>query len=312
MTTPPDPPGTHSSSATWSLAGLSPAAVKALEQLTALHEGYAGVGAVLGCGSATIPPLTAILRHTETSGIFEIRARAVAALAGLGADSVLIDFIDADHPVDDPTARSGEEATISIAARALKASTDPRAFPALLKLARRRPLPGAIEALAASGREEAIPGLIPGLDEDDTRGAASKGLISLGRCSRNALLAVVAKPAETSSALRRRRVAVSALADIGVAAWQRVLLRPLIDNHDPEVSLHACRALMRSGTDIAACRARLQDLLPGLHAPLKEMAADLLAPPAGPLEAPAASAPRERRPLLHLKPAAEPTSPSAG
>jgi hypothetical protein len=266
---------------------------------------------VIAIGAAALPALTAILRHTETSGIFEIRSRAVAALAGLGADGALIDFIEDVHGVADPTARAGEEATVSIAARALKDSRDPRAFPALLKLARRQPLPGAIQALAAARRQEAIPGLIRGLDEDDTRSAAAEGLIRLGRPSRTALAAVIGQPAETSSALRRRRVAMSALADIGVAPWQIDLVRPLVDDPDAELSLHACRALLRTGADTDSCRARLQALAPALHAPLKELAANLLTPRPGPTAPPARPTPRQRRPVLHLKGHAEQTGPSA-
>lgn len=180
--------------------------------------------------------------------------------------------------------------------------------------AKRHPLPGAIETLAASRREEAIPGLVRGLDEDDTRSLAAEGLIRLGRASRSALLAVVAKPADTSSDLRRRRIALSALADIGVAAWQRGLIRPLIEDRDAAVSLQACRALIRSGSDLALCRARLQALLPGLHPPLKETAIALLAPPPAAPEPPppyVPPEPRRRRPVLHLKRPADQTGSSA-
>jgi hypothetical protein len=288
------------------LPPLAPDLAHALERLTALQEGYAGVSLVVAAGPDAIAPLTTILRHTETSGIFEIRSRAIAALFALGADDVLIDFIEDAHPVADPTARSGEEATLSIAARTLKASRSPRAFPALLRLAKRRPLPGVIEALASARRAEAIPGLIRGLDEDDCRAAAAAGLKALGRSSRSALIAVATADGESDSDLRRRRAAMSLLADIGVAAWQRAEIRLLIDHPDSELSFHACRALLRGGDAQAqaACRGRLADLVASLRAPLREVAMHLAAAPAVP-DAPVSNIhplgpSRPQRPILRL------------
>ena len=285
---------------------VPPDLAQALERLTALQEGYAGVSLVVAAGPGAIGPLTTILHHTETSGIFEIRSRAVAALAALGADDVLIDFIEAAHPLAEPTARSGEEATLSIAARALKGSHHPRAFPTLLRFAKRHPLPGVIEALASARQSEAIPGLIRGLDEDDCRAAAAAGLKALGRASRSALVAVAAADGATDSDLRKRRTALNLLADIGLAAWQRAEIRPLINHPDPELSVRACRALLRGGDAKAQslCRARLAQLVPDLRTPLREVAADIVAgstvtDPHDPKIRQDPS-PKSRRPILRL------------
>lgn len=285
---------------------VPPDLAQALERLTALQEGYAGVSLVVAAGPGAIGPLTTILHHTETSGIFEIRSRAVAALAALGAEDVLIDFIEAAHPVPEPTARSGEEATVSIAARALKGSHHPRAFPALLRFAKRHPLPGVIEALASARQSEAIPGLIRGLDEDDCRAAAAAGLKALGRASRSALVVVATADGATDSDLRKRRTALNLLADIGLAAWQRAAIRPLVDHPDPELSFRACQALLRGGdsADQALCRARLAQLVPDLRTPLREVAADLAAGP-GSADPQGSSvrqdpSPPSRRPILRL------------
>lgn len=279
---------------------------QALAQLGALHEGYAGVGAVIACGRDAVPGLNALLRHTETSGIFEVRQRAIAALLGLGADDVLIDFISDPQELADPTARAGEQATLSSAARALKASKNPRAVPALLKLAKRQVLPGVIEALSALGREQAVPALIRGLDEDDTRALAAAALVKLGRLSRNALLTVALAEAGSDSDLRRRRVAMAALADIGPAPWQRAEVRQLVDHRDAELSFQAARALFRSGggADQAHARERLRALAASLRSPLKEEALRLIAPrvESGVDVRATTAAPRSgpRRPILHL------------
>jgi len=280
---------------------------RALDLLTSLHEGFAGVGAVVAIGPTAIEPLKAILWRTETSGIFEVRGRAVMALSALGADAALIEFIEAQRRVEDPTARAGEDATISIAARALKGSGHPRAFAVLLRLARRRPVLGAVEALAASRRIEAIPALIRGLDEDHTRAVAAAGLRSLGRASRGALLAIALAMDDCESALRRRRVAMSLISEMGLAPWQWPDVRPLIEHADVELRLYACLALLAAGDKVSAggCRAQLATLAPVLRAPLKELALGAIAAAQRPAQiaAPPDALPRSsrtRRPLLRL------------
>lgn len=290
--------------------GLEADVRDALERLTALHEGYAGVLAVIALGQRAVAPLKAILNHTESSGIFEIRIRAITALCALRADAVLIDFIEGAHPIADPTARAGEDAALSIAARALTGSRDPRAFPVLLRLARRRPLPGVIEALAAARRVQAIPALIQGLGEDDARAAAAEGLKVLGRLSRKALIDVARAGDETEGGLRKRRAAMRVLADIGVGAGERHHLRRLIDSPDSELRLYACRALSNCGNaaDRAACRRHLLKFATILQAPLKTEA---IQPRGRRTVAPSVTRAngsnptrqsRPQRPILHLPP----------
>lgn len=291
---------------------------RALERLTALHEGYAGVTDVMACGQAAVPALQRILAHTESSGIFEPRCRAISALMALGAVDALINFLETPKVVDDPTARLGEEAVMSTAARALKGVRDAHVFRVVLKQARRRPLGGVIETLGSFRFAEAIPGLIYGLYEDETRKTAVTALRRHGRAARPALIraAGASGPSgESSSSLRARRAALALLVDIRLAPWQRADIRPLIWDADPEVSAYACRACMNADPtqDRDEIARRLSEVLLRLRSPVREVVADWVNGPRSPpetyppalveTEPPAKTRPpaERRRPQLHAR-----------
>lgn len=240
----------------------------AMDRLLALHEGWAGVSDVILCGPRAIPPLREVLFAREPSGVFEPRCRAVAALAGLGADDVLIDYLSGSHAEPDPVARAGDEAVASAAARALGEAGDMRALPLLIRLAKRQPLIGAMEALGRFNAPEAIPALIRGLYEDDSRAAAETALRRLGEPARAALLtlAETTSDPETTTIVRARRSAVRLLADIGIAPRHLAAVRKLIWDEDPEIGVHACAACLAAaapeqGREIIE---RLVELLPRL------------------------------------------------
>ncbi len=291
---------------------------RALQRLMALHEGYAGVTDVAACGQDAVPALRRILAHTESSGIFEPRCRAISALMALGAVDALVSFLETPKAVEDPTARLGEEAVISTAARALKGVRDARAFRVLLRQARRRPLGGVIEALGSFRFAEAIPGLIYGLYEDETRQIAVTALRRHGRAARPALIRAAGASVpggESSSSLRARRAALALLGDIRLAPWQRPNIRPLIWDADPELSAYACRACMNADPtqDRGEIAQRLSEVLPHLRSPAREVVADWINSirpnPEASSPAPVESEPpaktrrrvKPRRPLLHAR-----------
>jgi hypothetical protein len=226
---------------------------RALERLKSLHDGDLGVVDITACGSRAIPALRAFLLEGESSGIYHPRCRAAEALAALGAHDVLIEFLNSPRSVADPVNRTGEEAVINAAARALVGVDDERIFPLLLDLAKCQPLAGVIDALGSHRRSEAIPCLISALSEDYSRRAAEAALLRLGSRARPALLRAATRPVpsaewETPSSRRARRSAVQLLARIGIPLRQRARFRDLMQDSDAEVAVHACRAYLASAS----------------------------------------------------------------
>lgn len=222
------------------------ALLRALADLRALAYTDRGVLEAIACGEVAVPPLRTLLFAPEPSGLFAPRCAAVAALAALRAEDVLIDFLAAPHQIADPVARVGTEAVMSCAARALMRSEDPR-LPALLRhLAETRLLPGAIEWLGAHGRIEALPCLIRALGDDVAWPSAITALHSLGAVAVPALWRAAIDPSpdrdhETDTSRRRRRAALAVLRDIGAdpGAAPAGALQRLADDGDPGISTAA-------------------------------------------------------------------------
>jgi hypothetical protein len=232
---------------------LAPDIQRALDRLKSLHDGDLGVLEITACGRRAIPALRALLLDGESSAIYHPRCRAIEALGALGAHDVVIDFLASPRDVPDPVNRTGEEAVINAAARALVGIDDERIFPLLLDLARRQPLAGVIEALGSYRRCEAIPCLISALSEDYSRRAAEAALLRLGSKARSALLRSATRPIpsaqwETPSSRRARRSTVRLLARIGAPSRQRSRFRDLMQDCDAEVAVHACRAYLASAS----------------------------------------------------------------
>jgi HEAT repeats len=244
---------------------------RAIGRLKSLHDGDLGVLDVVACGRRAIPALRTLLLEGKSSGIYQPRCRAVEALAALGAHDVLIEFLKSPREVADPVNRTGEEAVISAAARALADFRDKRVFPLLLELAERQPLAGAIDALGSFRRPEAIPCLIRALSEDYSRRAAEAALLQLGSKARSALLKAAMRPLpsaewESPSSCRARRSAVQLLARLGVSPRQRQQVHDLMNDRDAEVALHACRAYLAlaSAEEKPVAIRRVVDLIPCL------------------------------------------------
>lgn len=300
-----------------------PHLARALGRLVALHEGYSGVSDVIACGRAAVPALREVLNHTEPSGIFEPRARAASALAALGAFDVLIEFLEAPKIIDDPTARLGEEATLSIVARSVSGAPRNRILRTLVRLGRDRPLPGVMDALGALRTPETIPGLVRGLWEDESRSSAASGLRRLGAKARPALIRIARMDADRSpSNLRARRAALALLTEIRLAAWQRAEIERLIHDKDDEISAYACGACLvaATGQPTGALVERLRELLPRLSPPLCEAALGWLSigrtertetTVAAPASRTSHDAPQSRRSTLALKPRPSPDSTDA-
>ncbi len=216
---------------------------QAMEKLKSLRDGDRGVIELAGCGERALPALRAFLFQREPSGLYQPRCRAVDALAALGAHDVLIEFLSTPSDIADPVERTGEEAVINAAARALIGSHDEKVFALLLDISRRRHLMGVIEALGTFRRIEALPRLVDALGEDCSRPAAEAALLRYGPAARTLLLRTAtgrsSRDDQTVSGLRQRRSALRLLAAIGVPrrAWPE--MRWLTLDPDPEVAVLA-------------------------------------------------------------------------
>jgi hypothetical protein len=224
----------------------------AIAELKSFRDGDLGVLHVIACGDEAIPALRTVLFQREPSGLYQPRCRAVEALAALDAYNVLIEFLEIDRRIADRVERLGEDAVINAAALVLANKRDAHIFGLLLRLARRACLTGVIGALGAFRSAEAIPALINALEEDASRLTAENALRKLGERARTALLHAAdqrlpSRLQESESSVRRRRSALRLLADIGIRRRDWASLRPLLQDHDPNVAVLACRICFAYG-----------------------------------------------------------------
>jgi hypothetical protein len=242
-----------------------------IERLRGLRDGDRAVPALVALGPSAIAPLRRFLFERERSGIYEPRCNAVAALAWLKADDVLLDFLNdaAAVQINDPIERTGEDAVINAAARAIRHRRDDASFAVLRRIARQRPMAGVIEALGDRGRDEAIPWLVEGLSSDFARKAAESALRKFGITARPNLIAAAlnAQPApatESETSLRTRRSALGLLGDIGVTLDEWSRLKPLMEARDSRLATLACHLALvtgQSALDREAAVGRLIELL---------------------------------------------------
>jgi hypothetical protein len=235
------------------LAEQPPNIEQAIAKLKSLSKGDLGVADVIACGEKSIPVLRTVLFEREPSGLFQPRCRAIEALAGLGANNVLLEFLQADRIIADPIERLGDDAVINAAALALANVREQRVFELLLRLAQRPALTGVIGALSAFRRTEAIPVLVGALEEDASRYTAETALWKLGHKARAALLRTVdlkmpPGERESESSARRRRSALKLLAEMdgSRAAWRR--LRHLMHDNDAKLAARACEIGLARGS----------------------------------------------------------------
>jgi HEAT repeat protein len=239
-----------------------------LAKLKSLHDGDAAVTQAVACGKQIVPALRQILFERERSGLYQIRCRALEALTGLGAFDVLVEFLETDRIITDPVERVGEDAVINAAARTLPNVDDPHVFAVLLRLARHSHLMGVIRALGISGRPEAIPALVAALEDDTSRTTAEIALRTFGRRAKGALLnaatmqlPVAARESQTS--VRRRRSALSLLAQIVITREAWAILRHLVDDPDAKIATLACEICLKCASTVERFKAvqRLIQLL---------------------------------------------------
>jgi hypothetical protein len=240
-------------------------------RLQTLYDADRAVLELTALGRAAIPALRKFVFRREPSGLYQPRVHAVAALAALKADDVLLDFLGNAPAVDivDPVERTGEDAVINAAARALAYHLDNDVFAALIDIAEWRSLAGVIEALGEMRRKKAIPYLIEGLGSDFCRPAAEVALRKIGAAARPALIdttlrAIPSIECETVSSLRTRRSAVGVLLDIGVTVEQWAVLQSLMWSRDDWLSALACNLALTArqpSLDKEAAVRRLFELL---------------------------------------------------
>ena len=223
----------------------------AIADLRGLAQVGRGVLERADYGTAAVPHLRALLFAPEPSGLFQSRCGAVEALAALGADDVLIEFLSAPYATDDPVARAGTKAVMNAAARALIPCGSSKLPRLLLRLAEEVLLPGAIEWLGAHECIEALPCLIRALGDDFARPSAMSALHALGERPRGALCDAVLPPGpncreENDTIRRRRRAALRRLRDheTGAEAVPVNALRALADERDIDLSGQGLRWLL--------------------------------------------------------------------
>ena len=226
---------------------------RAIERLRSLHAGEIAVLEAAACGPRIVPELRRLLFSRESSGLFEVRVRAVFALAKLRAHGTLLDFLRTRQTIADPVAQLGEDAVISAAALAMVNCDAVGLFDVLMELAKRPGLPGVIFALGATRRAEAIPVLVSALSEDTSRLTAERALIRFGRAAQPALMEVITGTSGTSSQsesqLRQRRSAIRLLSQMGISFRTNHWLGVVIDDPDPKIAIVASAIALRSGSN---------------------------------------------------------------
>jgi hypothetical protein len=257
---------------------------QAIAKLKSLRDGDLGVVDVITCGTPAVPPLRALLFEREHGGQFQIRCRAVEALASLGAYDVLIDYLSGERAARDPVEQLGDDAVINAAARALVIIREERVFQLLLRLAQRPSLTGVIQAVGVFERPEAIPLLINALEEDVSRQAAAMALKKMSRRAQSALklsakLRLPSRAHESESSLRRRRSALGLLYEVGISqrTWQE--LRCLMQDADVQISLLTCKLCLVGApkTERGNAVRRLRELLSDVDWMLHDEIENLLA-----------------------------------
>jgi len=218
-----------------------------VESLKSLRDGEKTVVEIAACGPAAIGPLRRLLFGREPSGLYQPRCWAVDALAALKAFEVLIEFLELSRSVDDPVERTGEEAIVNRAARALIPIPGETVYQLLYGRALRKPLPGIIEALGEYRRSAAIPLLIDALGEDDCHLIAEAALRKVGRRAVPALIAAASQSIpdnfeESESGIRTRARALDLLIEeslpVPEQCWPR--LKFLILHPDPRIVIRTC------------------------------------------------------------------------
>lgn len=245
-----------------------PEAARLVAALDDLISGERAIGALVALGPRAIPALRDYLLHGRPSTVYQPRRWAVNALGGLRATDALIEYLSTPRDLD-PQVRFAEEAVQNAAVRELAAHPTATIADFLLDLSKTKMLPALAEAFGDLRVTGALPFLDRALEDDVCRPPAEEALRKLGPAARRHLVmsAVTPQPSagdETPSSLRRRRSALWALADIGIAPEDWDVLRLLAREEDPEAFAALCTVACNAGVpaDRGQLVRRLVDLVP--------------------------------------------------
>lgn len=229
---------------------LDPEAVRLVECLNDLMSGEAVVTALVQLGPRAITPLRTFLLRTfllenRPSTVYHPRRWAVAALGGLGAVDVLLEYLNNPRKIDDRQLRFAEEPVQNAAIRALAAQADQGIVQFFLEFFKRKMLPSLAEVFGQLQCTAALPFLDRALEDDVCRPEAEEAFRKIGIPARSHLVISATTPqpsidAETPSSLRRRRSALSLLVDIGIGPEDWEELKQLVMDEDPESFIHLC------------------------------------------------------------------------
>ena len=248
-----------------SLKGESARVQVLIAQLNTLLEAPQASAHLVAAGRIAIGPLREFLLDRKPQSVPEPRIWAVRALAGLGADDVLLEFLRRPIASDDAILRFAEESVRDAAARALAASTESGVDGVLLRVAEAEHLPAALAAVASRNPDQAIPVLIHALEDDFARDAATEALHRYGVSAREALLQSAIDPGKGSEAsLRRRRASVELLGRLSVdqRTWDR--LQPVLAATDSALVCTVARVGTSAGANPASIVRRLLEILPDI------------------------------------------------
>lgn len=225
-----------------------------VDRLNSLKEGELAVADLVACGERAVEPLRRFLLYGKASGIFQPRQHAVEALAELGAKDALLEYLAFEKDISDPVDCYGEEAVENTAARLLAGWRGEDVYNALLRLLRRKPMPGVIETIGEYRRPGTIPDFIGALGDDIARGPAEEALRKVGETAHRALLDAARTPVpsaddESPSSLRRRASALRLLAERNLSEEDGRTLAALTRDRDPEIAARACWIALLVGED---------------------------------------------------------------
>lgn len=198
---------------------------------------------------------------TTRARIAELMIHLDPLLGGLGAENVLIAFLEAPPP-EDAVTRLGEEVVRSAAAKALTQSTHPRVDQVLETVALHEHLPGALEAMAARDPALARPVLIASLEEDFIRDTAAALRRQGVAATSGPVDAALDRGSDSERARRRRRAVLDILLDLGghAAMWRR--LKRLLDDDDAAIVALVSALGVSTSTDPARLAQQLLAVLP--------------------------------------------------
>jgi hypothetical protein len=136
---------------------LDPEAVRLVECLNDLMSGEAVVTALVQLGRRAITPLRTFLLEGRPSTVYHPRRWAVAALGGLGAVDVLLEYLNNPRKIDDPQLRFAEDPVQNAAIRALAAQADQGIVQFFLEFSKRKMLPSLAEVFGQLQCTAALP-----------------------------------------------------------------------------------------------------------------------------------------------------------